>query len=515
MRSELQSVTNVPQAIQIGLEHYQAGRFANAEEVCRRVLGIDPNNPDALNMLGVIACRVGKSEIGAQLITSALGHRPDDAIFLSNLGNALRDLGRIEDAERSFRQALALRPGYAEAHSNLGNTLRDLGRLPEAEQCYRQALALKPDFAMAHNNLGDLLRDLGQLRDAEQSCRQALALKPDLAEAHNTLGTALHLLRRLAEAEASYRHALEIRPDYAEAHNNLGVILQDLGRLDGAVRSYRRAVDLKPDYIDAICNLGWALKEQGKSEAAAACFKLCLKLDPDDRLDARLLLAAIGREPMPSRASGAHLSALYSKRACAWGQANGNHSYRGAEMVAQALRRHSRLPARLNVLDAGCGTGLVGLLIRDLACRLDGIDMSSSMLEKARAKNIYDQIVQGDLESYMANNPNRYDAIACAATLIHFGDLSSVFRAAATCLRDEGLFVFTLFPNEGERDGKEVVVAPLNTLARGGCYAHGRGYISRLAEAAGFLVDTLDTEIHEYHDGTPIGGLIVVLRRRP
>ena len=169
----------------------------------------------------------------------------------------------------------------------------------------------------------------------------------------------------------------------------------------------------------------------------------------------------------------------------------------------------------LDVLDAGCGTGHVGLLIRDVANRLDGVDMSPSMLEKAREKKIYDNLYLSDLESFMKDHSNAYNIITCAATLIHFGDLSPVFSAAATCLKDDGLFVFTVFQNDSAQDGKEVSVIQMDGLERSGCFTHGRGYITRMAEIAGFVVERLNSEIHEYSNGVPIMCLVATLRRRP
>jgi predicted TPR repeat methyltransferase len=142
--------------------------------------------------------------------------------------------------------------------------------------------------------------------------------------------------------------------------------------------------------------------------------------------------------------------------------------------------------------------------------------MSAAMLEKAREKAVYDHAHLGDLLSFMADNANSYDVITRAATLIHFGDLTPVFHAAASSLRDDGLFVFTLFLNDSGHNNHEVVVHQNSSLAKGGCYAHSPGYVSRLAEAAGFFVDILEHRIHEYDKKiTPIMGLVVALRRRP
>jgi predicted TPR repeat methyltransferase len=227
-------------------------------------------------------------------------------------------------------------------------------------------------------------------------------------------------------------------------------------------------------------------------------------------MGARLLLARLGVCTAPMHASKAQLEKLYAERSQGWDR---EKDYRGHMLVAGALRALATRPG-LDILDAGCGTGLVGPLVRDLAARLDGVDFSAAMLERAREKRAYDNLYQNEIVSFMAAGANGYDAITSAATLIHFGDLAPVFEAAAGALKDDGLFVFTLFPNDGET-AADFAPAPDPELARGGCYAHAPHYVARLAEAGRFAVEMLARETHE-HDptGAPVEGLVVALRRR-
>ena len=450
---------------------------------------------------------------------SLIGRYPNCSFAWKLLGESLYMQGK--DSLSALRKTTELLPDDADAFNNLSIVLTGLGQFNDAVNSCRRALKIKPNDARAYNNLGNALNELGHLNDAAVSFRRALEIKPDYAKAHNNLGGTLLMLNQTNDAAVSFRRALKFKPDYAEAHNNLGITLLKLNQTNDAAASYQRAVEIKPDYTEAHFNFGNTLKTQGKLEAAAACFRSCLEIDPKDRLGARLLLAALGFEPMPLRASEAHLEAFYNKKAIQWDKNLGRtQTYFGAELVAQALKSQSNKSEKLDILDAGCGTGHVGLLIRDLANRLDGVDITPSMLEKAREKIIYDNIYPSDLESFMKNNPNQYDAITCAATLIHFGDLSPVFSAAATCLRDDGLFVFTVFQNDSEQDEKGVVVSQLDGLAQSGCYAHSRNYVTRLAESAGFVVEMLNTEIHEIHEqragnSIPIMCFVVVLHRHP
>lgn len=490
---------------------HQAGRLEDAKVIYRELLGKNPTDSHALHYLGLIALQLGNFSEAANLIEKAIKTDSRIPAFHCNLGNAYKELRQFDLAASAFLEAVKLDPQFQIAYCNLGNTYLDQGILDEAINSYRKALTLNPGFTEALFGLGNALQEKGELEEAVRCYRQAVKIKPDYAKAYCNLGNCLQKQDQLDEAAACLRQALSISPDNVEALSNLGLVLQKQEKLDDAVDCYRKLLSLKPDSEGAHFSLGNLFTELGKFEDAAVSYRTYLEIDPKDHRGARLLLAAVGNEPMPSRASAAHLDDLYTKRAPVWDKET---NYCGAGLVAQALQQLLPNSRNTHILDAGCGTGLVGLQIRDLALQLDGVDMSPRMLEVARGKGIYDQLYQSDLESFMSNNPEKFGAVACAATLIHFGDLTSVFSAAATCLKDYGLFVFTLFPNTDENGGKEVVVAQLPGLAKGGCYAHANKYVIRLAEATGFVVEMLKTDIHEYHNDVPIMGLIVVLRRR-
>src|SRR4029077_16423873 len=98
----------------------------------------------------------------------------------------------------------------------------------------------------------------------------------------------------------------------------------------------------------------------------------------------------------------------------------------------------------LDVLDAGCGTGLCGLLVAPYARQLVGVDLSEGMLDHARKKNVYDELVRGELTAYLQNRHDAFDLIVTADTLVYFGALEDVAVAAAGALRSGGRVVFTV-----------------------------------------------------------------------
>lgn len=172
--------------IEAGLAHQHAGRFAQAAAIYRQILAVEPNHPDALHLLGLVAYHDGDYAASVEWIMRALSHRESE-IFYGNLGNALAAVGRHAAAIESYRQAIALKPDYVPAHNNLGNLLRDRGQFAEAVACFETVMALKPDYAEGCNNLANALVDLGALDAAIGQYRKAIALRPELAEARSNL----------------------------------------------------------------------------------------------------------------------------------------------------------------------------------------------------------------------------------------------------------------------------------------------------------------------------------------
>ena len=315
---ELKSVNNSlsPPQLQLNslLEHYQNGRYDEAERLAISITKQFPNDQFSWKVLGAVL--QSKNKISESLIANqkAVEINPKDTEVHYNLANILKELGRLEEAEVSFKEAIRLKLNFIEAYSNLGVllqelgrleealiihkeaialnlsypevhynfgiTLKELGRLEEAELSYRRAIALNPNYTEAHSNLGNTLKELGRLKEAEASCRQAIAVNSDYAEAYSNLGIIQQELGRLKEAEASYRKAIEINPELSVAHNNLGVTLKELGLLNEVEVTYRKAIEINPEFSLAHNNLGLRLHELGRLEEAEASFRQAISLKP-------------------------------------------------------------------------------------------------------------------------------------------------------------------------------------------------------------------------------------------
>ncbi|MBT7950349.1 MAG: tetratricopeptide repeat protein [Gammaproteobacteria bacterium] len=273
--------SDISELLQTGLEHHQSGRLQEAESIYLSILKEQPQNPDALHLMGVMAHQVGKNEIAIDLFEKAIRANPNEPDFYNNSGEAFRALKKYDQAIACYKQALEINPGFAGAYNNFGNVLKEMGKLEEAIERYQQAIVVAPDFPIPYNNLGIVLKDLGRHSEAISRYEQALSLLPDYAEAHSNLGNVLLELEREEDAIIHYQKALAIMPGYAEAHSNLGNALRSLGRQTEAIKHYEQAIALRPDFAMAQYNMGIALDELGRPEDAIGCYESAIAINAD------------------------------------------------------------------------------------------------------------------------------------------------------------------------------------------------------------------------------------------
>ena len=326
---------------------------------------------------------------------------------------------------------------------------------------------------------------------------------------------AAHVAGALAEAESMYRNILAAAPDTVPALVNLAAILSASGRLEEASLLEAQAYvqppwDGKPHKILATCHY-----RLGQFEEAARCYRAWLAEEPDNEI-ARHHLAACSGQGVPDRAPDRYVATLFDGMAEQF-----DHrlvsilAYDGPGVMRSLLA--DRVPAdqSRDILDAGCGTGLCGPVLAPIARRLTGVDLSQAMLEKARARGVYDRLIHAELTAFLQNRPAAidpaeidrpgFDLIVMADSLIYFGDLGGVFDAIAGSLRPGGLFAFTLelLPQD---DG----TAPDFALRPSGRYAHSaRHWTQRLLER-GFHIRRSEAIVIRQEFCQPIHGAAVL-----
>jgi protein O-GlcNAc transferase len=269
------------QAIAVGVQHHQNGKWTEAEHVYRQILGVEADHFDALQLLGLLLHQNGESERGAELVARAVSITSANPAVCNNLGEIYRSLGRSGDARKTFELALSHSPDFAPAHYNLGLLLQAEGNAADAIPCYEKALAVAPDSADTWFHLGNALQQESRLQDACACYRKSVGLHAAFPAALNNLGSVLRDLGHLDEAIVSFQGLIALEPTLVLAHSNLGATYADQGDRDNARACFETAVSLDPTSADAHCNLGNALRNEGKLDDAIVQLEHALALAPD------------------------------------------------------------------------------------------------------------------------------------------------------------------------------------------------------------------------------------------
>lgn len=259
--------------LQKAVEAHQAGNLAEAMRLYREVAAQEPNNADALALLGSVCAETGDSAQAVGLISKAIRLDPKAALFRFYLGNALMTVSRFKEAAEAFSEAAKLEPGMAQAHYNLGNALRKAQDWPGAVKAYREAIARNPAYAEAHNNLALALAHEEQFDESMQAARRAVEIAPDYAESWLALCNVAERAGDYDLALQAGRRVTQLKPEDHKSWFGLGVALNRLNRHEEAIEPYKKALALKPYRADIWDNLGQTYQSLNRLEEAEEAYR--------------------------------------------------------------------------------------------------------------------------------------------------------------------------------------------------------------------------------------------------
>jgi predicted TPR repeat methyltransferase len=404
------------------------------------------------------------------------------------------------EAQEVYRRVLESAPDHPRALHYAGVLAHQQGRNGEALALIERSLALVPDQADWYSNLGVVLQSDARLERAIDSYRRAIAIDPSHANAHNNLGVLLRATGQPVEAEAAYRTAIRLNPEHIDAYTNLGILLNGLKRTEEAAACYCRVITLRPKHREARKLLALAHCTLGEVGKAAKILEEWLEEEPENPIAQHMLASCTGRD-VPDRASNAFIEATFDSFASSFESKLERLSYRAPALIGAMLEDFGvERSHHLDVLDAGCGTGLCGAIVAPFARRLVGVDLSEGMLAHAKDKNVYHALTKAELTEYLRDHSEAFDLIVSADTLVYFGDLTGVIAALAGALRPNGLVVFTL-----EHAVADSVDYRLELHGR---YSHARAYVERLLTLSGLQSKIIQAELRT-EAGAAVPGLVI------
>ncbi|WED43345.1 tetratricopeptide repeat protein [Legionella cardiaca] len=458
----------------LGLAYAQLGKIEKALDFLYQALELEPKNASLHNNLGNAYKKTQQLDKAIEHYQRAIDLVPDYAQAHHNLATIYATQNDYLKALHHYRLAVHAEPDFAAAHFNLGLLLLKHNELAAAKIQFKNVLALHHDHLEANFYLGVLNLEANLLNEAEQAFQNVLQHDSHHVEALTNLGV-IALKREQGQLAVDYfTKALAIDNNHIDARNNLaatfmhhdrfenalmhydvllkqdsknkeylynsGVAQMALGHLSEAITHFEDILHEEPTHFAALNNLAAIYMRLEDKEKARTLLKLAVAANPHDSASQHML-HALSNDELNPKASPEYATNLFNNYALYYDQ----HM---TGPLAYALPHHvGRILHQLNIhhventLDLGCGTGLSGVVLREISVRLTGVDLSAKMLAQAKSKGIYDKLIEAEALSFLQQNEQSYQLIVAADVLPYFGELDSLFAAIAKSLTLQGYFI--------------------------------------------------------------------------
>jgi predicted TPR repeat methyltransferase len=345
--------------------------------------------------------------------------------------------------------------------------------------------------------------EAGEIEDAARSFEASLALDADRASTRVHLAAARLKLGQAEDALPLLDTVLAGQPRHVDALGLRGTVRATLGRFDGALEDFDAVLGVRPQHAQARALRTRVLRELGR-DAEADAGEAAAPSGDEDAQAKQFHDAAANPAATPPTAPRAYVQALFDEYAPTFDtDLLDTLDYRVPRVLGEGVTALGRRFA--HAIDLGCGTGLCADWLRPLGDRLEGVDLSPGMLQRAQARG-YDALHAGDIVEFLTGTAARYDLAVAADVFVYVGSLDRVFESLAPAMSEGGVFCFSVEEHTG---AEPFVLRPTRR------YAHSQTYLLGLAARHGFEVLRLEHAALRDHGSQPLAGLYLWLARRP
>lgn len=570
------------------MSFHNDNQLDKAEYLYRQILETVPNNPDVLNLLGLIAQAKNIHIEAVSLFYKAIKEAPNHAPFHFNLAISLDRWGKPFEAVDSYLKAVDLKPDLFEAYNNIATIYLNLGKNNLVEDMYVKSLNIcenpealsnlsylkkdtnsllevikkYPDDETAFYFLSLLYKEQNDLKkaleyiekaleispfsefilllnaniytllendeNAQNLYEKAIEINPYLDEAITSLADIKFRQNLLCESELLYKQALDINPSNVFAHINYGNLLYHRKQLHQALEQYRSAVILDANMPEISNNIAIIQRDLGQYEEALGLFFNALSKNPQSeefsinvyetillmfyerKVNEAKNIAKNWLKSMPDNVFAKHLNSALNN------EENSDILSEYAQKLFDNFAKNYEKTLKIieyklidyiknlnqtfsgKILDIGCGTGLLGEVIKHKDNYLVGIDISKEMIKLANDKNIYDELGQTNALSYLELG-EKFDYIFALDVFGYVGDFEKIIDK---CQNSNLYFSIELL----EKNEKDFI------LYENGRYKHSKEYVLNLLKKYNFQTVQTNEIIIRIENNTPVLGMIISAR---
>jgi predicted TPR repeat methyltransferase len=386
--------------------------------------------------------KAGDYSQALQLYHQALQQDPSSVLVHYNLGLLFMSRGEFKYAVMQFNNVLSLLPCHVPVLQKLGDCYLQLDNLPEAQKAYTLYLQNVPEDVDTLNNCGVVHLKQHQAQLAADFFSRALLLDTHRQDIRANLAATFMQHDRYEQAIVHYHELLQHTADLT-AEYNIAVAYAALGKFNEAIQHYQILLQKAPNAV-AASNLGAVYLQLEQRELALNYFNQARALDPSLSIP-QYLAAALSGEPC-AEAPPEYVKNLFDQYAYHY-DSHLQHSlnYQLPQQIRTLLQALPETPSKpWRVLDLGCGTGLLGQLLQDGESDWVGVDISPKMLAQARAKNCYQQLIEGDLREVLTALTDSFDIIMASDVFSYLGDLTRTLEACYLRLKPKGILILSI-----------------------------------------------------------------------
>ncbi len=521
------------QALQgLGILHAQEKQFDQAYLYIESALKLEANNASLWSNLGNIEKHRGNFEKATSAFQKALELMPNSASAHNNLGILYYQNQNYLLAESHFQKAIELKSDYADAYFNLSLIAQIKEDFTEAKKQLELAIKSDKSQAIYYRQLAEILLKENANEAAAALLQRALDYDSEDYLSHHFLAIAETEKQEIERAIVQYEKALNLNSRHAESWHNLGTLYLMQKKFDKAMVCYHQALEIKED-SDTLFNVGVISLYQDRYQDAIRFFENVLKLDANYSGIYQNLAVAYLRKQDYAKAIEYYEKALALNPKdeeiqyilSALKQKNDHYVAAPKQYIENLFDQYApyfdthlaqflryRVPEEIHlllspylskdktVIDLGCGTGLCAEILHEKVKSIIGIDLSAKMIAEAKNKNIYQQLIQGDIVSSL-KQCEAADIIIAGDVFTYIGDLSAIFSGVKSILNSKGLFAFT---TEISSNGRY----QLNPTMR---YSHSANYIRELASSMFKILTLKEISLRHQHQ-EPIQGQLWLLQ---